>query len=423
MDQRAFSLGVDVLEKKLSSSKLYVKKFGGTSVCSVERIEVIADKIAASHHKGDKQVIVLSAMAGETNRLFSLGHQIDAQACERELDALVSTGEQVNIALMAIALIKRGIKARSMTGIQANIRTCSHFGSAQIESVDATGIKNLLDVDVIPIIAGFQGQDTDGNITTLGRGGSDTSAVAIAAALQAQECMIYTDVDGVYHIDPKIVPAAIKFESVSFPVMHEMAKLGAKVLHPDSVYYAQTYKVPIRVLSSLSESNEGTLINSANTASKHSEIISIVAQDGIAIVDGSLENNFNDVCNETALNKVCLSASLIWKIPLDGEGSGQYYAVPQANLNPGLHKMDSDSLCYNLEHLVSEYGQVCISLIAEPEQKVAENLTRVLDILGKQDIHVKLTAISEKGLSIIVDDEMLYHTVRTLHCAFGFDKL
>ncbi|WP_244935413.1 aspartate kinase [Parashewanella spongiae] len=410
-------------EKKLSSNRLYIKKFGGTSVCSVERIEVIADKIAASHHKGDKQVIVLSAMAGETNRLFSLGQQIDSNACNRELDVLVSTGEQVNIALMAMALIKRGIKARSMTGVQANIRTCSQFGSAQIESVDATNIQSLLNENIIPIVAGFQGQDSDGNITTLGRGGSDTSAVAIAAALQAQECMIYTDVDGIYHIDPKIVSEAIKFKSVSFSVMHEMAKLGAKVLHPDSVYYAQKYKVPIRVLSSLSDKSEGTLIDTNNTTSTKSEIISIVAQERIAILDGSIENNINNLCNETALNKVCLSDGLIWENPIKGNNCGQYYAAPQVYLEPSLHKIDSNSLCYNLEHFVSESELVCISLIAEPEQKVAENLTRVLDILGKQDIHVKLTATSEKGLSIIVDDEMLYQTVRTLHCEFGFDKL
>ncbi|MGL4836264.1 MAG: aspartate kinase, partial [Shewanella sp.] len=233
-------------KRKLSRNKLFVKKFGGTSVGSIERIEVVAEQIAKSAQTGEQQVIVLSAMAGETNRLFALAAQIDPRASARELDMLVSTGEQVTIALMAMALQRRGVRAKSLTGRQVQIHTNSQFGRASIERVDTQYLAALLAEGIVPIVAGFQGIAPNGDVTTLGRGGSDTTAVALAAALQADECQIFTDVPGVFTTDPNIESNARRLEVIGFDVMLEMAKLGAKVLHPDCVEYAQRFKVPLR---------------------------------------------------------------------------------------------------------------------------------------------------------------------------------
>ncbi|HCE50481.1 MAG TPA: aspartate kinase, partial [Shewanella baltica] len=246
-------------KRKLSGSKLFVKKFGGTSVGSIERIEAVAEQITKSAHNGEQQVLVLSAMAGETNRLFALAAQINPRASARELDMLVSTGEQVSIALMSMALQRRGIKAKSLTGDQVQIHTNSQFGRASIERVDTEYLQSLLADGVVPIVAGFQGIDPQGEVTTLGRGGSDTTAVALAAALEADECQIFTDVAGVFTTDPNIDSSARRLDVIGFDVMLEMAKLGAKVLHPDSVEYAERFRVPLRVLSSF-EAGQGTLI-------------------------------------------------------------------------------------------------------------------------------------------------------------------
>ena len=238
---------------------LIVQKFGGTSVGSIERIEAVADLVVRTKQQGHQVVVVLSAMSGETNRLIQLAKQIDSRPSARELDVLLTTGEQVSVSLLAMAIIKRGHSAVSLLADQVNIRTDNMFGKARIEEVAATRLKHELEHNRIAIIAGFQGRDIEGNITTLGRGGSDTSAVEIAGAINADECQIYTDVDGVYTTDPRIEPNARRMSHVTFEEMLEMASLGAKVLHIRSVEAAGKYNIPLR-LSSFNP-DQGTLIS------------------------------------------------------------------------------------------------------------------------------------------------------------------
>jgi aspartate kinase len=246
---------------------LLVQKFGGTSVGSIERIEAVADKLASYKDQGHTLVVVVSAMSGETNRLTELAQQVDPQARGRELDVLLTTGEQVTIALLAMALEKRGYPARSYTGGQVKITTDSTHNKARIKSIDHERITNDLENGRIVVVAGFQGVDEHNNITTLGRGGSDTTGVALAAALKADECQIFTDVDGVYTTDPRVEPEARRLETITFEEMLEMASLGSKVLQIRAVEFAQKYDVPLRVLSSFEE-GEGTLITTEYGADK-----------------------------------------------------------------------------------------------------------------------------------------------------------
>lgn len=238
---------------------LIVQKFGGTSVGSIERIHSVAEKIIEAKNDGNQVVVVVSAMSGETNRLVDLANQIDCVPNARELDVLLTAGEQVSMALLAMTLHKLGHEATSMTGNQAKIHTDSNHNNAAITHIDTAPIKALLEQGQIVIVAGFQGVNSRGDITTLGRGGSDTSAVALAGALKAQECQIYTDVDGVYSCDPRVVKDSQRLPQLDFPSMEEMARCGAKVLHLPCVQYAWKHQVPLRVLSSF-ESGEGTLI-------------------------------------------------------------------------------------------------------------------------------------------------------------------
>mgnify|MGYP000203194131 FL=1 len=235
---------------------LIVQKYGGTSVGTVERIEAVADRVKASRDKGHQVVVVVSAMSGETNRLITLANQIDDKAPAHEMDVLVSTGEQVTIALLSMALIKKGVLAKSYTGSQIKMLTDSAHGKARIMDIQCANMQKDLDDGNVIVVAGFQGVDENGNITTLGRGGSDTTAVAMAAALKADECQIYTDVDGVYTTDPRVEPKARKLDRITFEEMLEMASLGSKVLQIRSVEFAGKYNVPLRVLSSF-EAGEG----------------------------------------------------------------------------------------------------------------------------------------------------------------------
>ncbi|ENM5725716.1 aspartate kinase [Vibrio mimicus] len=238
---------------------LIVQKFGGTSVGSIERMQTVAEHIIKAKNDGNQVVVVVSAMAGETNRLVGLAQQVDSVPNARELDVLLSAGEQVSMALVAMTLHKMGYAARSLTGAQAKIVTDNQHNDATIKHIDTRTITELLEQDFIVIVAGFQGVNENGDITTLGRGGSDTSAVALAGALNADECQIFTDVDGVYTCDPRVVPTARKLDMIDFPSMEEMARKGAKVLHLPCVQYAWKNAVPLRVLSTF-EKNQGSLI-------------------------------------------------------------------------------------------------------------------------------------------------------------------
>ncbi|OYY80060.1 MAG: aspartate kinase, partial [Hydrogenophilales bacterium 16-62-9] len=256
---------------------LIVQKYGGTSVANVERIRAVAERVAKFKMLGHQVVVVLSAMSGETNRLIGLARQIQTDPDPRELDMLVSTGEQVTIALLAMALKDLGLKAKSYTGAQVRILTDDAHTKARILSIDETPMRRDLDSGHVIVVAGFQGVDEHGNITTLGRGGSDTTGVALAAALKADECQIYTDVDGVYTTDPRIVPTARRLKTITFEEMLEMASLGSKVLQIRSVEFAGKYKVKLRVLSSFQEEGDGTLITFEEDEKMEQAIISGIA--------------------------------------------------------------------------------------------------------------------------------------------------
>ena len=255
---------------------LIVQKYGGTSVGSIERIQAVADRVAASHRAGNQIVVAVSAMSGETNRLIGLAKEIDEQPSPREMDVLVSTGEQVTIALLCMALNKIGIDAISYTGGQVRILTDNAHGKARIQEIDGHRMQEDLQAGRVVVVAGFQGNDKDGNITTLGRGGSDTTAVALAAALKADECQIYTDVDGVYTTDPRVVSNARRLEKITFEEMLEMASQGSKILQIRSVEFAGKYKVPLRVKSSF-EDGPGTLISLEEENQMEKPVVSGIA--------------------------------------------------------------------------------------------------------------------------------------------------
>src|SRR5258706_6533657 len=256
---------------------LIVQKYGGTSVGSAERIRNVARRVARFHAQGHKLVVVVSAMSGETNRLIALAKDVQSNPDPRELDVMVSTGEQVTIGLLSMALMDIGLRARSYTGAQVRILTDSAYTKARILQIDEDRMRQDLDQGYIVVVAGFQGVDADGNITTLGRGGSDTTGVALAAALRADECQIYTDVDGVYTADPRIVPEARKLNTITFEEMLELASLGSKVLQIRSVEFAGKYQVKLRVLSSFEEEGTGTLITFEEVETVEQAIISGIA--------------------------------------------------------------------------------------------------------------------------------------------------
>lgn len=265
---------------------LIVQKFGGTSVGSIERIHVVAEHIIKAKENGNQVVVVVSAMSGETNRLLDLAYQIDKVPAARELDVLLSAGEQVSMALLAMTLNKLGYPSRSLTGAQANIITDAQHNDATIQHIDTQVIREILAADEIAIVAGFQGINEFGDITTLGRGGSDTSAVTLAGALQAEECQIYTDVDGIYTCDPRVVTCAIKLPVIDFPSMEEMARKGAKVLHLPSVQYAWKHNVPLRVLSTF-DTNEGSLVKGHQS---HQSVCGLAIQRDMYLIEFEAEH-------------------------------------------------------------------------------------------------------------------------------------
>jgi len=418
-----------VLEKrKLSGSKLFVKKFGGTSVGSIERIEVVAEQIAKSAHNGELQVLVLSAMAGETNRLFALAAQIDPRASARELDMLVSTGEQISIALMAMALQRRGIKAKSLTGDQVQIHTNSQFGRASIEHVDTAYLTSLLNDGIVPIVAGFQGIDPNGDVTTLGRGGSDTTAVALAAALKADECQIFTDVPGVFTTDPNIDSSARRLDVIGFDVMLEMAKLGAKVLHPDSVEYAQRFKVPLRVLSSF-ETGHGTLIQFGD----ESELAMAASVQGIAInkalatltIKGLFTSSEHYQALLACLARLEIDVEFITPLKLNETSAAECvsFMLTEAKVDILLHELELLSESLDLGQLIVERQRAKVSLVGKGLQAKVGLLTKMLDVLGNETIHAKLLSTSESKLSTVIDERDLHKAVRALHHAFELNKV
>ena len=402
---------------------LIVQKYGGTSVASPERIEHVAEKVIAARDRGYDVIVVVSAMSGETDRLLGLAHSIAEQPDARELDVLLSTGEQVTIALLAMALQKRGCPARSYTGSQVRILTDSVHNKARIREIDEAVVRHDLGAGRVVVVAGFQGVDEHGNITTLGRGGSDTTGVALAAALKAEECQIYTDVDGVYTTDPRVVPNARRLERITFEEMLEMASLGSKVLQIRSVEFAGKYNVPLRVLSSFKE-GEGTLITFedpqmeeavvAGIAFNRDEakltVIGVPDQPGIAyrilgpVADANIEVDM-----------------IIQNIAEDAT-TDVTFTVHRRDYAQAMEILRRAAKAMGARQVTGDDKIVKISLVGVGMRSHAGIASKMFEALSKEGINIRMISTSEIKISVVVDEKYLELGVRALHEAFQLDK-
>ncbi len=400
---------------------LYVQKFGGTSVGSTERIESVADKIIAYRNQGHDIVVVVSAMSGETNRLLALAHAIDSQPSPRETDVLLSTGEQVTIALLSIALQKRGCKARSFTGGQVRILTDESHTRARIREIDDKKIREELAQGSVVVVAGFQGIDEEGNITTLGRGGSDTSAVALAAALKADECQIYTDVKGVYTTDPRVVEDARLLRSITFEEMLELASLGAKVLQIRSVEFAGKYKVPLRVLSSF-EDDPGTLISLEEENEMEAPIISGIAftrdeakivVSGVPDVPGIAYRVIGPVSDAGIEVDV-----IVQNVSADGT-TDITFTVKRADCEQTRQIVGRIASDVNARDVAFDTKIAKISLVGVGMRSHAGIASKMFKALSDESINIQIITTSEIKISVVIDEKYLELAVRSLHSAFG----
>ncbi|WP_024590081.1 MULTISPECIES: aspartate kinase [unclassified Pseudoalteromonas] len=398
---------------------LIVQKFGGTSVGSIERIEAVADLVVKTRQQGHQVVVVLSAMSGETNRLINLAKQIDTRPSSRELDVLISTGEQVSVSLLAMAIIKRGHSAVSLLADQVNILTDNMFGKARIEDVAATRLKHELEHNRIAIIAGFQGRDVEGNITTLGRGGTDTSAVEIAAAIKADECQIYTDVDGVYTTDPRVEPNARRMSQVTFAEMLELASLGAKVLHIRSVEAAGKHNVPLRVLSSFNP-DEGTLI-SFEENDMPSKVVS-----GIAFNRDECLIKVQGVPTGTQyLSKILklfaengIEIDMINQVNHNFEKIDYAFTVHSNDYLQALELLSEDQAQLSAQNISGLQAVAKVSAVGMGMKSHSGVASLFFDALAQENINVVLVSTSEIKISVLIDEKYLELAVRALHKAF-----
>jgi len=401
---------------------LLVQKFGGTSVGSIERIEAVADKVIGYKEAGNDMVVVVSAMSGETNRLVDLAKQIDPQTRGRELDVLLTTGEQVTIALLAMALEKRGYPARSYTGSQARITTDSAHNKARIKSIDNLRMIDDLNNGRIVVVAGFQGVDEQDNITTLGRGGSDTTGVALAAALKADECQIFTDVDGVYTTDPRVEPQARRLDVITFEEMLEMASLGSKVLQIRAVEFAQKYKVPLRVLSSFEE-GDGTLITSEYGADNSMEQALI---SGIAFNRDEAQLTINGVSDTPGVAYQILGPISDANIEVDmilqnvsADGTTDFtFTVHRNDFDTALESLKQTAERLKAREVHGNNKIVKISIVGGGMRSHAGIASRMFQVLAKEGINILMISTSEIKISVVVDEKYLELGVRALHDGF-----
>jgi aspartate kinase len=402
---------------------LIVQKYGGTSVGTIEKIGNVADKVAARAKSGDKVVVAVSAMSGETNRLLALANEMSVKTHARELDVIVSTGEQVTIALLTMALIDRGCDARSYTGAQIRMVTDSVHGKARIKEIQCDNMKADLDAGRVVVVAGFQGVDENGNITTLGRGGSDTTAVAIAAAIEADECQIYTDVDGVYTTDPRVEPKARKLDHITFEEMLEMASLGSKVLQIRSVEFAGKYNVPLRVLHSFEE-GEGTLI-----ALEEDDVEQAVIS-GIAFNRDEAQLTINGVPDQPGVASKILGPVTDANIEIDmivqntsEEGHTDFTFTVHRNDYEKAHSlMKKVSKELGAQKMKGDDAIVKISLVGVGMRSHAGIANTMFATLAKENINIRMISTSEIKISVVVDEKYLELGVRSLHDAFGLDS-
>jgi aspartate kinase len=402
---------------------LYVYKFGGTSVGSVERIKAVAEKVKASHDAGNQIVVVVSAMSGETNRLIGLAKELQPQPTERELDVLVATGEQVTVALLSMALHNIGCAAYSYTGGQVKILTDSSHTKARILNIEDQRMRAHLDGGNIVVVAGFQGVDEDNNITTLGRGGSDTTAVALAAALKADECQIYTDVDGVYTTDPRVEPKARRLAKITFEEMLEMASLGSKVLQIRSVEFAGKYNVPLRVLSSFTE-GAGTLIT-YEESEMESAIIS-----GIAFNRDEAKLTISGVPDRPGIASKILSpiaeanieVDMIIQNIADDATTDFTFTVHRNDYQRAKAALELTCAELGAKKVTGDDGIVKVSIVGVGMRSHAGIANTMFKALAGEGINIKMISTSEIKISVVVEEKYLELAVRTLHAAFKLDQ-
>jgi len=408
---------------------LIVQKYGGTSVGSAERIRSVARRVARHHREGNQLVVVVSAMSGETNRLLALAREISPDPDPRELDVVAATGEQVTIGLLAIALHERGLKAKSYTGGQVRVLTDSAFTKARILKIDEEHIRKDLAEGTIVIVAGFQGVDSDGNITTLGRGGSDTSGVALAAALSADECQIYTDVDGVYTTDPRIVPGARRLERITFEEMLEMASLGSKVLQIRSVEFAGKYKVRLRVLSSFDDPESrasGTLITFEEDETMEQAIIS-----GIAFNRDEAKISLMGVEDRPGVAYAILGPVAAANIDVDmivqniGASGHTDFSF---TVNRGEYQKALDVLAgekgrgFSAREIIGD-DRICkVSLVGIGMRSHVGIAAKMFKTLADEQINIQMISTSEIKTSVVIDEKYLELAVRVLHRAFELEE-
>jgi aspartate kinase len=402
---------------------LIVQKFGGTSVGSIERIQAVADKVIESRKQGHQIVVVVSAMSGETDRLLGLSGEISSQASKRELDVLLSTGEQVTIALLSMALEAKGCAAESFTGGQVCILTDGVHSKARIMEIDAQRVSKALEDEKVVVVAGFQGIDADGNITTLGRGGSDTTAVALAAALEAHECHIYTDVDGVYTADPRIVNMARRIDRIAYEEMLEMASLGSKVLQIRSVEFASKYNVSLRVLSSFEE-GPGTLITTEDK-SMEQVLISGIAHNrdeakltirGVPDTPGIASRILGPIA------KANIEVDMIIQNIGDDKSTNFTFTVHRGDYKRALQVLEGISEELGADGVSGDDNIVKISVVGVGMRSHAGIASQMFEALATEGINIQMISTSEIKISVVVDEKYLELGVRTLHSTFGLDK-
>ena len=404
---------------------LIVQKYGGTSVGSPERIQNVARRVAKYRQQGHQVVVVVSAMSGETNRLVALTQALSDAPDPREVDVVLATGEQVTIGLTAIALQSLGIPARSYTGWQVPIHTDSAFTKARILEIEPERMLADLAAGKVVVVAGFQGVDGEGNITTLGRGGSDTTAVALAAALQADECQIYTDVDGVYTTDPRIVPEARRLERITFEEMLEMASLGSKVLQIRSVEFAGKYKVKLRVLSSFEEEGEGTLITVEEEKNMEQPIIS-----GIAFQRDEAKVTLLGVPDKPGVAYQILGPVADANIDVDmivqnvgHDGTTDFsFTVAKNDLKKVMEILERVKNDLGARQVIGDKSVCKVSLVGVGMRSHPGVAAKMFRTLAEEGINIQMISTSEIKISVLIDEKYLELAVRALHKAFGLDQ-
>ena len=404
---------------------LIVQKYGGTSVGTPERIKNVAQRVAKFHAQGHQMVIVLSAMSGETNRLIGLAKEISANPSPRELDVVISTGEQVTIGLLCMALQEAGVNARSYTGGQVRILTDDSFTKARILDIDGENIRRDLDAGSVVVVAGFQGVDEEGNITTLGRGGSDTTGVALAAAIKADEGKIYTHGDGVYTTDPRVVPEARKLDTITFEEMLEMASLGSKVLQIRSVEFAGKYKVKLRVLSSFQEEGEGTLITVEEENNMEQPIIS-----GIAFNRDEAKITVLGVPDKPGIAYQILGPVADANVDVDmiiqnvgHDGTTDFsFTVNRPDYDKAVKILEGVQSHIGAREIRGDRTMAKVSIVGVGMRSHPGVASRMFRTLAEEGINIQMISTSEIKISVAIDEKYLELAVRVLHRAFGLDQ-